>query len=62
MVDPGSADHDLTLDDLAPEAHGELPIAKMMLRESYGAEAVRIRSIIRNPKLHDALQRAGKLV
>jgi hypothetical protein len=50
----------VTIDEVAPEAREALEIAKMMLRHGYGSEAIRLRTIVRNNKLHDALQRTGR--
>lgn len=61
MVDPGSPDHDVTIDEVAPEARRDLQLAKIMLRRSYGTEAVRLRAIVRNSGLYETLQRSGKL-
>ena len=61
MVDPGSPDHDVTIDQVAPEARRDWQMAKIMLRRAYGTEAVRIRAIVRNSRLHETLQRTGKL-
>src|SRR3990172_7629205 len=61
MVDPGSADHDVTIDHVAPEARDDWQMAKMMWRRAYGPDAVRIRHTLFDARLHAALQQSGKL-
>ncbi len=61
MIDPGSADHEITPDQLAPEARQDWPIARMMLRQAYGPEVLRTRDLLRDSRLRAVLQPAGKL-
>jgi hypothetical protein len=62
IADPGSTEREITIDEVAPEARQDWPVARMMARLAYSAEAVRQRGVLRDDSLRAALQEAGRLV
>jgi hypothetical protein len=62
IADPGTTEREITIDEVAPEARQDWPVARMMARLAYGAEAVRQRVVVRDNSLRAALQDAGRLV
>jgi hypothetical protein len=59
--DPGSRDADVSIDDIAPESRGDWPVVSSLWRSAFGAEAARLRLLIRDAQLRAAVDAAGKL-